>query len=128
MKIIRQRERKTKTEYNLSFYWKDEPNAGFGFDCDEKGKLLPFDNEYAKENYNNCINGKYDVINEGVKKHTWSYIDCAIGKCICGEEVYLDSFTNTCPGCERDYNIQGQLLATRSQWGEETGEHWTECY
>lgn len=31
-------------------------------------------------------------------------------------------FTNTCPECENDYNWAGQLLASRSQWGEETGE------
>jgi hypothetical protein len=29
--------------------------------------------------------------------------------------------TNTCE-CGRDYNWGGQLLAPRSQWGEETGE------
>lgn len=27
-----------------------------------------------------------------------------------------------CPHCGRDYNSAGQLLAPRSQWGEETGE------
>lgn len=41
----------------------------------------------------------------------------------CGKgRVYLDGFTNTCPVCEADYNWSGQLLAPRSQWGEETGE------
>ena len=46
---------------------------------------------------------------------------------VCGGEVTLFGFTNTCPTCEErgittDYNASGQLLAPRSQWGEETGE------
>lgn len=44
-----------------------------------------------------------------------------VGRCICGEELLLYGFTNTCL-CGRDYNMEGQLLAPRSQWGEETGE------
>ncbi len=46
----------------------------------------------------------------------------------CGVELVCDSFTNTCDRCGADYNFAGQQLAPRSQWGEETGEHWTECY
>lgn len=46
-------------------------------------------------------------------------------KCDCGTTVYLSGFTNTCR-CGRDYNSFGQLLAPRSQWGEETGESWQE--
>lgn len=42
--------------------------------------------------------------------------------CVCGKAVGLDGFTNECE-CGRDYNSSGQLLAPRSQWGEETGEH-----
>ena len=44
-----------------------------------------------------------------------------------GYEVVCDSHTNTCEWCGADYNSFGQLLAPRSQWGEETGEHWSEC-
>jgi hypothetical protein len=45
----------------------------------------------------------------------------AVGKCACGRRVLLAGFTNTCE-CGRDYNMNGTLLAPRSQWGEETGE------
>ena len=42
----------------------------------------------------------------------------------CGKgSVELSGFTNTCENCGADYNWGGQLLASRSQWGEETGEH-----
>ena len=34
---------------------------------------------------------------------------------------------STCTKCGADYNSSGQLLAPRYQWGEETGEHWTDC-
>ena len=48
-------------------------------------------------------------------------VERSIGLCQCGQEVELFSFTNTCK-CGRDYNMSGQRLAPRSQWGEETGE------
>jgi hypothetical protein len=43
-------------------------------------------------------------------------------ECACGHKLQLWAFTNTCEACGRDYNMSGQLLAPRSQWGEETGE------
>lgn len=50
-----------------------------------------------------------------------------VAECDCGEEIECLNFTNTCE-CGRDYNFTGSLLADRSQWGQETGEHWSECY
>ena len=51
-------------------------------------------------------------------------------RCDCGapEPITCDDFTNTCEHCGADYNSNGDRLAPRSQWGEETGEHWSECY
>ena len=43
-------------------------------------------------------------------------------ECDCGETVTCYGFTNTCE-CGLDYNMSGQRLASRSQWGEDTGEH-----
>ena len=51
----------------------------------------------------------------------------AWGTC-CGHDIELSAFTNTCHDCGSDYNSGGQLLAPRYQWGEETGEHWSDCY
>ena len=45
----------------------------------------------------------------------------------CGANLECPNFTNTCPKCGADYNWAGQGLAPRSQWGEETGEHPSEC-
>lgn len=43
-------------------------------------------------------------------------------RCDCGDTVVCANFTNTC-SCGADYNMSGQQLASRDQWGEETGEH-----
>jgi hypothetical protein len=48
-------------------------------------------------------------------------------ECDCGAEVDLGRFTNACDECGADYNNSGQRLAPREQWGEETGEHPSEC-
>jgi hypothetical protein len=36
--------------------------------------------------------------------------------------VLAEKLTNTCHDCHTDYNMSGQELAPREQWGEETGE------
>lgn len=46
-------------------------------------------------------------------------------RCPCGREVLCYGFTNTCL-CGRDFNMSGSELAPRSQWGEETGEHYAD--
>jgi len=43
-------------------------------------------------------------------------------RCDCGRTLVCLLNTNPCE-CGRDYNMSGQLLAPRSQWGMETGEH-----
>jgi hypothetical protein len=48
--------------------------------------------------------------------------------CECGEQVDCLNFTNTCDGCDSDYNFCGDLLAPREQWGCETGENPSDCY
>ena len=42
-------------------------------------------------------------------------------RCDCGESLLCTGFTNTCE-CGLDYDMDGNKLADRSQWGEETGE------
>lgn len=46
-------------------------------------------------------------------------------RCDCSREVWLyDSWCTECD-CGLCYNGSGQKLAPRSQWGEETGEHFS---
>lgn len=66
------------------------------------------------------ITGTVEIMNARFRR-----VKRKVGKCVCGETMTLTDFTNACR-CGRDYNMSGQLLAPRSQWGEETGEHWSD--
>lgn len=122
MEIISKRERVHVEKYGLCFHWRGDESGGFSFDCDKDGNVLPFENPLAKENYESCLNGTHDVVPQGVFDYSYDYTQPAIGKCCCGRKVHLDHYTNPCE-CGRDYSIDGHLLAPRSQWGIETGEH-----
>ncbi len=130
MKIIQNSYVEEIVRYIRNFSWadQDDPYYGFCFDSDENGNV-DIDNlsSCARNNYEKCINGEHNVVDLGVKKLVHNYKHPKIGLCDCGEAIFLDSFTNTCE-CGVDYNSSGQKLADRSQWGEETNEHWTECY
>lgn len=52
-------------------------------------------------------------------------VKCDYKRC---PKVQCFNFTNTCELCGADFNFAGQRLAPREQWGEETGEHWSDCY
>jgi len=123
MKIISKRQLREAVEYNHHFEHRNMPGAGYGFTCNERGEVdVGALNPCAAVNYQKCLNGTYDVIDQGIQKSEWSWVEPAIGLCGCGSKMDLDGFTNTCDRCGRDYNMSGQLLAPRSQWGEETGE------
>jgi len=123
--IIKRRERITETTYDYNYHWKGDPDhhCGFGFPCDKDGNIF-FDQmcDEAKANYAKCKDGTYDVEDMGVRPYTHSWVEPAEAKCLCGHIIYLESFTNTCEKCGRDYNMSGQELAPRRFWGEETGE------
>lgn len=124
MKIIKERQPINNISYERSFVYKDDEQAGFGFPCNKDG-IVEKMNPQAQVNYEACLKGQVDgqeVIDRGIKEYQNSYTEPAVGKCdVCGKEVVLEGFTNTCV-CGADYNSFGQRLADRSQWGEETGE------
>jgi hypothetical protein len=129
MEIIRRRQTITETSFDLVFPVLDKSDAawyvsgsGFSFPCDEKGVVQPLP-EAAQENLEKCYSGEHNVGPSEVRKSEFKYTEPAVGRCVrCKREVILCGFTNTC-NCGADYNMSGQLLADRSQWGEETGEH-----
>lgn len=125
MKIISEARTETSVSYNLSYEWL-EGGGGFGFPCDEDGNVFEDQLPNGLDNLRKCQDGTHAVRATGVTRYTNSYRVPRIGECTCGEEVALDSFTNTC-SCGADYNTSGQRLAPREQWGEETGEHWSDC-
>jgi len=113
--------------YSHEFKWRDG-QGGFSFDCDETG-YVEHKNDAAKANYLKCLDGTYDVVDQGIDRYERTYRHRAIIKCrSCkGGEVSLANFTNTCGDCGADYNMSGQRLAPRQFWGEETGEHPNDC-
>lgn len=123
MQIITKRERVEQVSYNHVFALIEHEGSFYSFPCTEKGEVIDAEmNPAAWENYRKCLMGEHKVVDKGVEKWVNRYTIPARGKCVCGNELCLGSFTNTCHKCQRDYNMSGQLLAHRSQWGEETGE------
>ena len=120
MEIIQESEFVEGVEYNHFFEDPECPGAGYSFDCDAQGELKPT-NPDAMENYRKCVAGENGYRDAGIQSHEFCYRTDRIGKCRCGEEVYLMNFTNTCE-CGIDYNMNGDQLVDRRYWGEETGE------
>ena len=131
MKIISESRIVEVTSYQLCYDWEGaSKHHGMAFDCNQKGEIdiaALQKKPAAYDNYLKCLSGEHKVQKPYIWKLFHSYREPAIGRCVCGCEVVLGSFTNTCHSCNRDYNSGGQELAHRSQWGEETGEHWTDC-
>ena len=121
-RIIKRGHWETITERSLGFYWKDDPHAGFGFDCDEDWNPI-LETEAARQNYENCLNGTYEVNGPTKETYTRRIWEPAEALCDCGVTIYLhNSLVNSCERCNREYNASGQLLARREQWGDDTGE------
>ena len=119
-------------ELRRRFHYVDEPGAGFSFPCDEQGNtstnsVFPGLSPAALANYALCLSltqaGR--MVDEGLVMETWQRYEPPVIQCLrCQGEVTLsDAWLSTCPRCGADYNGSGQLLAHRSLWGEETGEH-----
>jgi len=125
MKILSHRSVEVLTHRQQSFSFVASPGSGFGFECDEAGNILPLTNDCAKANLAGCLAGIIDgkaVKADGMVSWERQVVHPRIGECNdCGAGVALDGFTNTCV-CGADYNMSGQQLASRDQWGEETGE------
>jgi hypothetical protein len=129
MKIIAHSKFVTVVSYRLAFDYEGEVNFGFSFECDKNGKVDESKLRPAGlENYKKCLTGQVGtrkVVCVGVDRREHNYREPAVGRCVCGRNVELGRFTNSCD-CGRDYNGSGQELAPRSQWGEETGESWVD--
>jgi hypothetical protein len=122
MEIVAKREAQEIVTYALFYERQNLQGAGFGFDCDESGNLFELA-PIARNSLRLILNGEIQVLPPIITKFVNRYVSPAVGKCVCGENVQLFGFTNTCNQCQRDYNMSGQELAPRSQWGLETGEN-----
>ena len=118
MKVIRPVAVKT-IEYFHIFQRAD--GSGYSFPVTEDG-VFEAKCDAAEKNYqlatSSLVPGLRDL---GIEEREYFSTPSKYGICSCGQEVMLTGFTNTC-NCGLDYNSSGELLAPRSQWGEETGE------
>lgn len=123
LQIVKPRTYVERIEKRRSFEWADCPGAGFSFNLTDDGEIVVTDGN--RENVELCLAGE-GVSDLGIEEIDMSYTEPAVGKCSCGREVQLESvWTNHCR-CGRSYNSFGQLLASPSQWGEETGETYSD--
>jgi hypothetical protein len=109
IEILTQRQKVEEVSYKLSFTYKENPNAGFSFDCDAKGNVAKLA-QPAVDSFNRCtanVNGEFNEpeVVETVARWTKP----ATGKCYCGQMVELDhSLDNLCSGCGTCFNMNGQ--------------------
>lgn len=120
LKIIKERTPETITEYYIEYTYKDDPDAGFCFPANRDGtpafdKMPP----EAKANYERCLTNKC-LTEAEFKAYIRTYINPAVGKCICGREVVLDSDYMGAVRCDcgRWYNLFGQELRDPKYWEE----------
>ena len=119
LEFLTRRERVTVTTYSRIFDRTDCPGAGFAFDCDADGNLLPLA-PAGLANFDKCYDGTYPVVDRGVHKYEHSYWQPASVRCDCGATIWLeDSMTNECERCGLLANGSGQRLAPVSQWSAE---------
>jgi hypothetical protein len=108
-----------KVDYEVAF--DDGRNNGFGFPCDESGKILPdLPNPAAYENYKWCLEHpeRFSRFNKVIRRVS-HYKEPAHGTCNCGEEVALiNEYLGACqcPKCGQWYNLFGQELLPPEEW------------
>lgn len=112
----------TTTTYEMSFLYKDDLNAGFGFPCDKSGVVDTGSLEdCGLKNYEWCKTHRelFDIQLEkqqSSEKH--GICDC------CGKMVWVfpDRYGEfRCPGCGQLYNAFGQRL-DKSAWDLEDAD------
>ena len=114
--------------YSRDFHWKDDPGAGYSFECSKLGTFPASQNAASKMNLREAINS-LEMIDEGVVESEHSYFEPASGECSCGESFALnDPLDNACPGCLAVYNSSGQRVTDSrecDQWGNPIDFYWS---
>jgi hypothetical protein len=127
MEIIQKREWAEYMSLRHLFRRHDSDRANFCFPVDNAWNLECFDETFRSQQEEAYARVKREaaegiLIDMGIQEELVRYRKERIGLCDCGTQVELNRFTNTCIGCGTDYNSAGTALASRSQWGKETGE------
>ncbi len=80
IEIIKGREHVTETTYAYCFHWRNDHTSGFSFSCDKDGNLIPPTCEEAAENRRKCLDRTYDVVDDGIRPYTHSWVEPAIAR------------------------------------------------
>lgn len=114
--IIRKRERKTNTWYEINFYCGGEICSGY--QCDKDGNILKDKNtDCAYKNYLKDIDNPN--LKHCVNKYSQSYTENPLFRCDCGEEFELyNEYMSACecPKCGQWVNLFGQNLNNPETW------------
>ena len=128
LKLIREREPVTVTEYYIEFKYKDDPEAGFCFPATRLGvpdfsSMAP----EAKVNYEACLTDER-LTEAEFTTTTRTYVEPAVGKCSCGALVTLDSDYQGAVRCEcgRWYNLFGQSLIDPKYWYRDEDDYYSD--
>ena len=76
------------TEFHLAFDYTGEKDWGFSFPCDQNGVVDELTNPAAIQNYQDCLSGKLDVVNKGVKTYTQRHRLCNCGSGEYPEDIH----------------------------------------
>lgn len=118
--VIRKAHREFASEQKLEYRYRSDPGAGYSFDWD--GEKAVFDIPEAEKNYRWCLERPEEVECLGVITNKWSWIEPALAKCECGEEIYLqDEYYGSCqcPHCGRWHSLWGDELNPPEDWTED---------
>lgn len=121
LKIIKERTPETIKEYYINFWYKDDPDTGFCFPATSSGEPdFAFMCPEAIANYEACLTDER-LTEAEFEPREYTYINPAVGKCICGREVVLDTGYEGAVRCEcgRWYNLFGQELIDPKYWEED---------
>ena len=128
LKIIKERTPEVMKEYYISFWYKDDPEAGFCFPATPSGEpdFSSMSTE-AKANYEACLTddrlteSEFDV-------REWTYVNPAVGLCSCGKEVILEcDHSGAVQGeCGRWYNLFGQSLIDPKYWYRDGDDYYSD--
>ena len=128
LKIIKERTPEVMKEYYISFWYKDDPEAGFCFPATPSGEpdFSSMSTE-AKANYEACLTddrlteSEFDV-------REWTYVNPAVGLCSCGKEVILECDHSGAVQCEcgRWYNLFGQSLIDPKYWYRDGDDYYSD--
>ena len=128
LKIIKERTPETIKEYYIEFWYKDDPEAGFCFPATPSGD--PDFNSMSPEaiaNYNACLtDNRLTEAEFSCRTHT--YINPAVGQCVCGQEVILEGGYMGATQCEcgRWYNLFGQSLIDPKYWYRDEDDYYSD--